>query len=379
MDPSRSSGSASRHRPRRRELGTRGSSPSSAARPPPPRARRAPTSPRSTSFICRRAPTLEEALDALPRVCAEVRAPIRSRCCRSRVVPNDSLWSRARCGSINRRRVATFTLPRRGTSRPATRRSCRRCSTPACFPITPISAARSPAAAGQIWTNRVEATGVAGIDDDGNGYVDDLHGWDFVDLRLGDRRSSGRRLARRRTTTRTTTRVTARRSRGWSARSRTTASASRARRGTCGSCRFASAGPPTRIRWAWSTCRSWRRRSATPRASAPTSSTARSRRSNLAGLFAAAAAATRAGVTIVAAAGNNGQFHDLADREDVIAVAATTHRTTEFPASPISATTSTSRRRERTSPRPSSRSPHRRAAAGSTSTGSTARRSRRRW
>ncbi len=33
---------------------------------------------------------------------------------------------------------------------------------------------------GQIWTNRVEAAGVPGVDDDGNGYVDDVHGWDFV-------------------------------------------------------------------------------------------------------------------------------------------------------------------------------------------------------
>ena len=31
-----------------------------------------------------------------------------------------------------------------------------------------------------IWTNRVEATGVPGVDDDGNGYVDDFNGWDFL-------------------------------------------------------------------------------------------------------------------------------------------------------------------------------------------------------
>lgn len=35
---------------------------------------------------------------------------------------------------------------------------------------------------GQIWTNWVEADGTPGVDDDGNGYVDDLHGWDFVHL-----------------------------------------------------------------------------------------------------------------------------------------------------------------------------------------------------
>jgi subtilisin family serine protease len=33
----------------------------------------------------------------------------------------------------------------------------------------------------QLWTNQAEAKGKPGVDDDGNGYVDDLHGWDFVD------------------------------------------------------------------------------------------------------------------------------------------------------------------------------------------------------
>ena len=33
----------------------------------------------------------------------------------------------------------------------------------------------------QLWTNETEARGKAGVDDDGNGYVDDVHGWDFVD------------------------------------------------------------------------------------------------------------------------------------------------------------------------------------------------------
>ena len=32
-----------------------------------------------------------------------------------------------------------------------------------------------------LWSNPLETTGVAGADDDGNGYVDDLHGWDWVD------------------------------------------------------------------------------------------------------------------------------------------------------------------------------------------------------
>ena len=33
---------------------------------------------------------------------------------------------------------------------------------------------------GQIWTNWIEAAGTPGVDDDGNSYVDDIHGWDFV-------------------------------------------------------------------------------------------------------------------------------------------------------------------------------------------------------
>ncbi|RPJ02890.1 MAG: hypothetical protein EHM39_00845, partial [Chloroflexi bacterium] len=33
---------------------------------------------------------------------------------------------------------------------------------------------------GQLWTNSTEAGGTAGVDDDGNGYIDDLHGWNFL-------------------------------------------------------------------------------------------------------------------------------------------------------------------------------------------------------
>lgn len=31
-----------------------------------------------------------------------------------------------------------------------------------------------------MWKNEKEARGIAGVDDDGNGYVDDIYGWDFV-------------------------------------------------------------------------------------------------------------------------------------------------------------------------------------------------------
>ncbi len=38
-----------------------------------------------------------------------------------------------------------------------------------------------PDLAANIWTNPAEANGVSGQDDDANGFVDDLHGWDFID------------------------------------------------------------------------------------------------------------------------------------------------------------------------------------------------------
>jgi subtilisin family serine protease len=33
----------------------------------------------------------------------------------------------------------------------------------------------------QLWTNEAELNGKPGVDDDGNGYIDDIHGWNFVD------------------------------------------------------------------------------------------------------------------------------------------------------------------------------------------------------
>ena len=34
--------------------------------------------------------------------------------------------------------------------------------------------------AGNVWTNAAEAAGTTGVDDDGNGYVDDIHGWNAI-------------------------------------------------------------------------------------------------------------------------------------------------------------------------------------------------------
>jgi subtilisin family serine protease len=33
----------------------------------------------------------------------------------------------------------------------------------------------------RLWTNEAELNGRPGVDDDANGYIDDVHGWDFVD------------------------------------------------------------------------------------------------------------------------------------------------------------------------------------------------------
>ncbi len=38
---------------------------------------------------------------------------------------------------------------------------------------------------GKIWVNYAEKNGLAGVDDDGNGYVDDLYGWNFLGAKDG--------------------------------------------------------------------------------------------------------------------------------------------------------------------------------------------------
>jgi hypothetical protein len=43
----------------------------------------------------------------------------------------------------------------------------------------------SPYISGNIWTNLAEYNGTAGVDDDGNGYIDDFRGWDWVDGIVG--------------------------------------------------------------------------------------------------------------------------------------------------------------------------------------------------
>lgn len=54
-----------------------------------------------------------------------------------------------------------------------------------------------PDLAANIWTNAAESVGDDGIDDDGNGYKDDVHGWDFVNQtgRIGDWNGHGTHCA----------------------------------------------------------------------------------------------------------------------------------------------------------------------------------------
>lgn len=39
---------------------------------------------------------------------------------------------------------------------------------------------RHPDLRGKIWVNQAEAQGQPGVDDDGNGYIDDIHGWNYL-------------------------------------------------------------------------------------------------------------------------------------------------------------------------------------------------------
>lgn len=173
---------------------------------------------------------------------------------------------------------------------------------------------------GQIWTNWVEAGGAPNVDDDGNGFKDDIHGWDFVsyganpqtgeDWRDEDNDPNdfaGHGTAVAGLVGALTDNVigvagTVHKVRlmpvrmGWSATN-----------GPSGVVDMSFAAKAilyaTRMGAQVINC-SW--------ASL-----------NLSGLDAAVTAAVQAGVTVVYAAGNNNSFHYLGDRDDVIAIAAT--------------------------------------------------------
>lgn len=48
--------------------------------------------------------------------------------------------------------------------------------------VHPDLAGSSPFSSGNIWMNWAEYAGLTGVDDDGNGYIDDIRGWDWVNV-----------------------------------------------------------------------------------------------------------------------------------------------------------------------------------------------------
>jgi subtilisin family serine protease len=175
---------------------------------------------------------------------------------------------------------------------------------------------------GHMWVNEAERNGIAGIDDDGNGFVDDVSGWDFVDLASG----SGIPPAE-----------------DWDIEDpdpNDYAGHGTFVAGFAGAIPNNGIGLPGAawnvrimpVRMAWATNANplglvdmsfaaqaihyaWR--SGAHVINASWASLIQS------GLDVAARTAMREGVTIVSAAGNNGQPHELAEFDDVIAVAAT--------------------------------------------------------
>ena len=175
--------------------------------------------------------------------------------------------------------------------------------------------------AGQFWTNPAEAKGVPGADDDGNLFVDDVHGWDFVSAAGGalppcedgvDQDNDPDDYAGHGT-----------------AVAGLIGALSNNLSGVTGTAWNVRIMP---LRIGWSTVRS-------PLGLVDMSYVAQAIRYaarmgasvancsfetlNTDGLYEAASDAVRAGVTIVAAAGNASPFHDLADLDDVVAVGAT--------------------------------------------------------
>lgn len=173
---------------------------------------------------------------------------------------------------------------------------------------------------GQIWTNRAEAGGVAGVDDDGNGFVDDVHGWDFVtgapdglpgedaDVEDNDPNDfAGHGTAVAGLVGAMTDNGIGVAGAAWRVRlmplkmgwaSTFSALGEVQMDFAARAIRYATRNGATIINCSWASA-------------------------NTDGIDAAVGAAVRAGITVVSAAGNSNPFHYIADREDVIAVAAT--------------------------------------------------------
>jgi len=187
------------------------------------------------------------------------------------------------------------------------------------LPYHPDLGGTTAGLAGQIWTNWAEQGGVAGVDDDGNGYVDDTWGWDFVANQPVATGEDGRDedndpndFAGHGTIVAGLVGAQTNNLIGVS--------------GTAWNVRLMA----VRIGWSdfgfplglvdMSYVAQGIRYATRNGASVINCSFATL---NQSGLYAAVDDAVSHGVTIVAASGNGGQPHELADREDVIAVAAT--------------------------------------------------------
>ncbi|MBI1796752.1 MAG: S8 family serine peptidase [Candidatus Eisenbacteria bacterium] len=183
---------------------------------------------------------------------------------------------------------------------------------------------------GNIWTNWAEAGGTPGVDDDRNGFVDDVHGWDCVDLAPGDQTNvvngedvvdqdndpndfEGHGTAVAGVVGALTNNViglaglvpTVRLMpvrMGWSEYDPTSPT------GTAGTVDMVSAARAFRY--------------ATKMGASVINCSWESENTPGSGIDAAVSAAIHAGITVVTAAGNSSNFHYLSDRGDVISVAA---------------------------------------------------------
>lgn len=175
---------------------------------------------------------------------------------------------------------------------------------------------------GQIWTNAAEANGTPGRDDDGNGFIDDVHGWDFVNRGSGVGLPAGEDCC-----------VEDNDPNDFAGHGTVVAGLVGALSnnaigvtGTAWNVRLM----PVRVAWSDNASLLGRVDMSYAAQGIRYATRAGARVINcsfatqiLAGLDAAAAEAAAAGVTIVCAAGNDGQDHELAERADVVAVGAT--------------------------------------------------------
>ena len=146
--------------------------------PPPPGS----NAPDFTSFYVVHLPPGVALASALQRFAAldEVAAASPIGIAAVAAVPNDSLWSTSwwlyQTSRHDVRAPEAWDLTRGDTS------SVVALIDTGLIPDHPDIGGTTAGSRGQIWTNRGESGGAPGVDDDQNGFVDDVAGWDFVAL-----------------------------------------------------------------------------------------------------------------------------------------------------------------------------------------------------